>query len=408
MGDTTKLAGRYRLLNPLGGGAVRLAFDEVAHRDVAVRELRLPPELCDAATRDARLAAGLRHPCVVPVLDVVAEGGMPWLVMEFVSGASLEQTVAARGPLPALQAARVGVGVLAAVLTAHAAGLVHGRVNPGNVLLATTGRALLTGFGLPQAGLRPSADLWSLAATLHFAVEGRPPGSVPAAGTDPLRALIRAMLDPLGPPPVEMLAETLDRLAVERSLEQVIAAWGPLSPARAAAVGLAVLDRLAVSHARGEHHGAVHPASVLTPDIPPSGGPAPAGQTSGAPVPAGPTSGASVPAGPTSGTSVPGGPPAGQVVPWRAAAWLVPARVAGPAAPAFRAPEGVPSPAADLWALGATLFAAVEGHPPAPGAPLTRAGALAPVLFRLLSGDPALRGEPGALREDLLAVAGSA
>ncbi|MFG3436085.1 protein kinase [Nonomuraea sp. NPDC047897] len=371
MGDTTRLAGRYRLLNPLGGGSVRLAFDETAHRDVAVRELRLPPESRDAAVRDARLAAGLRHPCVVPVLDVVVEGGVPWLVMEFVSGAALERTVAARGPLPPLQAARVGVGVLAAVLTAHAAGLVHGRVNPGNVLLTTTGRALLTGFGLPQAGLRPSADLWSLAATLHFAVEGRPPGSVPAAGTDPLRALVRAMLDPLGPPPVETVAETLDRLAVERSLDEVLAVSGPLSPARAAAVGLAVLDQLAAAHARGERHGAVHPSSVLVPDVLPAGEAGPRGAAG----------------------------PAG------AAAWLVPARVAGPAAPAFRAPEGVPSPAADLWALGATLFAAVEGHPPAPGAPLTRAGALAPVLFRLLSGDPARRGDPAGLREDLRAVA---
>ncbi|WP_180903205.1 protein kinase domain-containing protein [Nonomuraea indica] len=395
MGDTTRLAGRYRLLNPLGGGAVRLAFDEAAHRDVAVRELRLPPESRDAAVRDARLAAGLRHPCVVPVLDVVVEGGVPWLVTEFVSGAALEGTVAARGPLPSLQAARVGVGVLAAVRTAHAAGLVHGRVNPGNVLLTATGRALLTGFGLPQAGLRPSADLWSLAATLHFAVEGRPPGSAPAAGTDPLRALIRAMLDPLGPPPVEMVAELLDRLAVERSLDQVIATWGPLPPARAAAVGLAVLDRLAAAHARGEHHGAVHPASVLTPDVPSSRPPAPGEPTPDTPVPGGPAPGA--PAG--------GGASGGQVVPWRAAAWLVPARVAGPAAPAFRAPEGAPSPAADLWSLGATLFAAVEGHPPAPGAPLTRAGALAPVLFRLLSGDPARRGDLAALREDLRAVA---
>jgi serine/threonine protein kinase len=357
MGGTTKLAERYRWLNPLGGGAVRLAYDELTHRDVAVRQLRLPPEQVDAALRGARAAAALRHPSIVPVLDVLLEDGVPWLVMEFVQGTPLEHAVAAHRPLPCLQAARVGVSVLAALGAAHAAGVVHGRVNPGNVLLTATGRAVLTGFGLPQTGLRPSADLWSLAATLHFAVEGRPPGPVPAAGTDPLRALVRAMLDPVGPPPVAMVAETLDRLALERSLEQVVAASGPLPPARVAALGLAVLDHLAPWHARGDHHGAVHPGSVLLPE--PSGSPG------------------------------------------AEAAWLVPARVAGPAHPAFRAPETLPSPASDLWALGATLFAAVEGQPPAPGAPLTRAGALAPVLFRLLSGDPTQRGDLERLRADL-------
>ncbi|MFI6793488.1 protein kinase [Nonomuraea sp. NPDC050383] len=217
MGETTRLAGRYRLLNPLGGGAVRLAFDEPAHRDVVVREVRVPPALLDRAVRDAQRVAGLRHGCLVPTVDVVAMHDAVWVVMEFVSGASLERTVMARGPLPATQAARAGVCAMAALSAAHAAGIVHGRVNPGNVLLTPTGRALLTGFGLPQPELRPSADLWSLAATLHFAVEGRPPGATPAPGTDPLRSLIRAMLDPAGPPPAEETAETLLSLAVDGS-----------------------------------------------------------------------------------------------------------------------------------------------------------------------------------------------
>ncbi|MBN6052532.1 protein kinase, partial [Nonomuraea sp. RK-328] len=219
MAHTTKLAGRYRLLNPLGGGAVRLAFDEPAHRDVVVRELRPPAGLLERAAGDARRLAALRHGCLVPVADVVAEGGAVWVVMEFVSGASLERTVPVCGPLPATQAARVGVCVLEALSAAHAAGIVHGRVDPGNVLLTPTGRALLTGFGLPQPELRPSADLWSLAATLHFAIEGRPPGASPAPGADPLRSLIRAMLDPAGPPPVGLVAGTLGRLALDRSAE---------------------------------------------------------------------------------------------------------------------------------------------------------------------------------------------
>ncbi len=353
MGETGKLAGRYRLLNPLGGGELLLAFDEQEHRDVVVRRLRVPAESREAAVTEARRAVGLTHACVVPLLDVLVEGGEAWLVMEFVSGSSLEQSVRARRPLPILQAARVGVHLLSALEVTHAAGIVHGRVNPANVLLTSTGRALLTGFGLPALGMRPSADMWSLAATLHFAVEGRPPGQAPAEGTDPLRSLVRAMLRPSDTPPVRTIAETLRRLAMDRSLDQVVAAGGPLPPAEVAAIGLAVLEQLAEPHARGEHHGGVQPGSVLINE-------------------------------------------------WGHAT-LIP-RLAPAQLPAFTPPEGAGSPAADLWSLGATLFAAVQGRPPAPGAPLSRAGALAPVLFDLLSGDPGRRPAADVLRRRLVGV----
>jgi serine/threonine protein kinase len=347
MGETRKLAGRYRLLNPLGAGSVRLAFDESGHRDVAVRELRIPVELRDAAEHQARRAMVLRHASIVRVLDVVIEGGMPWLIMEFVSGASLEQTVRSHRPLPITQAARAGVCLLSALTAAHAEAIVHGHVDPGNVLLTTTGRAVLTGFGLPSPDTWPSADLWSLGATLHFAIEGRPPGQTPAAGLDPLRSLIRAMLHPTGPPPVEVIRETLERLAVDQPLDRLIELLGPLPPAEVAGIGLAVIDRLR----RGpEIHGGVQPGNVL--------------------------------------------------IDANGRATLLPPLRSG-TLPAFTAPEGVQSRAADLWSLGATLFAAVEGAPPAPGASLSRAGALAPLLFRLLSGNPADRPPLDVLRHEL-------
>jgi eukaryotic-like serine/threonine-protein kinase len=343
-----KLNGRYRLGNPLGAGSVHLAFDETEHRDVAVRRLRVPPELRDAALFEGRRAAGLRHPFVAGVLDVLIEDGAPWVVMEFVPGTALEQAVRSRGPLPVAQAARVGVCVLSALVAAHAAGIVHGRVDPGNVLLTAKGRAVLAGFGYPSLSMLPSADLWSLAATLHFAVEGRPPGQVPAAGPDPLRSLIRAMLHPSGPPPLEVVRETFERLAMDRPLDVVVAALGPLPPAEVAAVGLAVLERLTAGF-----HGGVQPGNVL---IDASG-----------------------------------------------RARLMPLRGAG-TLPAYTAPEGAATQEADLWSLGATLFTAVEGTPPAPGAALTRAGALASVLYRLLSGNPLERPTPDELRHDLLAI----
>lgn len=156
--DTQVLADRYRLLSPLSGGGagtVWLATDEMLGRDVAVKEVRLPPDLDPArrrevlasALREANLAARLKHPSIVTVHDVVIDQERPWIVMELLSGASLEQTVRDRSPLPLHQVARIGVGILSALGTAHAAGVVHRDVKPGNVFLTRTGRAVLTDFG---------------------------------------------------------------------------------------------------------------------------------------------------------------------------------------------------------------------------------------------------------------------
>ncbi|MFC6898195.1 hypothetical protein ACFQGX_22885 [Nonomuraea dietziae] len=122
-----------------------------------------------------------------------------------------------------------------------------------------------------------------------------------------------------------------------RTLDQLLAEDGLLTPEAAARLGLAVLDRLAAVHGVGGHHGDLRPGSILV-----------------------------------------GGDDQVRLADPSPAPGLSP----------YTAPEGGIGPAADLWSLGATLFTAVEGRPPAPGAPLTRAGVLAPVLFRLLSGSP--------------------
>src|SRR5690606_24395153 len=112
MGEAGKLAGRYRLLNPLGGGELLLAFDEVEHRDVVVRRLRAPGGRLDEAVLEARRAAGFVHPAIVPVLDVPMADGEPWLGLAFAAGSSLEQAGRGRGALPVRQAgaARGGAG----------------------------------------------------------------------------------------------------------------------------------------------------------------------------------------------------------------------------------------------------------------------------------------------------------
>ncbi|MFD6665103.1 protein kinase [Micromonospora chalcea] len=208
------IAGRYRLLDLVGRGGmgqVWRARDEELHREVAVKQV-VPPnwlaenerdELRARTLREARTSARLNHPNVVRVYDVVRVEGDPWLVMEYVPSRSLQEIVEADGPLPPGRAAEIGLAVLAALRAAHDAGVLHRDVKPANVLLARDGRVLLTDFGLAvfQGGdgamTRPGlvlgspqyvaperaaegvssveADMWSLGATLHAAVEGRSP-----------------------------------------------------------------------------------------------------------------------------------------------------------------------------------------------------------------------------------------
>jgi hypothetical protein len=222
--QTRLVAGRYRLLAPLGTGGmgtVWRAEDTVLGRAVAVKEVTFPHGLSDEdrdvlrerTRREARAAARLDHPSAVTVYDVVEEDGAPYLVMELVEARTLSQVVRSDGPLSPQHTARVGLALLGALEAAHAHGIVHRDVKPGNVLLsegpAALERVVLTDFGIASSagdssitstGLllgspsyiaperargqapRPASDLWSLGATLFTAVEGRPPFD----GGDPL------------------------------------------------------------------------------------------------------------------------------------------------------------------------------------------------------------------------------
>src|SRR5689334_12232814 len=153
------IAGRYRLVSQIGSGGmgrVWLARDETLHRDVAVKEVVLPPDLTTAereelnvrTLREARAAGRLSHPNVVAVFDVIQAEGRPWIVMELVRSRSLYQTIRENGPVTPKRAAEIGLAVLSALRAAHKAGVWHRDVKPGNVLLAEDGRVVLTDFGL--------------------------------------------------------------------------------------------------------------------------------------------------------------------------------------------------------------------------------------------------------------------
>src|SRR5580704_2180254 len=213
LADTGRvIAGRYRLLEPVGRGAMGIVWrarDQLLDRDVAIKEVQIAETLTDAervnayqrTLREAKTAARLNHPAVVTVYDVAEDEGRPWIVMQLILAPSLDQILATSGPLSPRRAAEMGRQLLSALTVAHGAGVLHRDVKPSNVLLAED-RAVLTDFGiatfqgdprLTQTGMvmgspgftaperirgedaSPASDLWSLGATLFAAVEGHGP-----------------------------------------------------------------------------------------------------------------------------------------------------------------------------------------------------------------------------------------
>ncbi|MFI7035728.1 serine/threonine-protein kinase [Microbispora rosea] len=207
------VAGRYRLIEPLGRGGmgtVWRAVDQVLEREVAVKELLASSELTGPERevftirtfREARAAGRLSHPSVAAVYDAFEENGYPWIVLELIPSRTLGSVIREEGPLPPRRVAEIGSRVLAALRVAHANGVLHRDVKPDNVLLAGDGRVVLTDFGIAAmeddspvtrtgmligtpAFIAPeraagrqaqrASDLWSLGVTLFMAVEGRSP-----------------------------------------------------------------------------------------------------------------------------------------------------------------------------------------------------------------------------------------
>ena len=212
------IAGRYRLVDQIAVGGMGLVWegwDELLLRRVAVKQLLNQPGLAEQdvviarnrVIREARITARLHHPHAVTLFDVVDNAGYPCLIMQFVPSVSLSGLLHQQGFVPPTVATGIGADVASALVAAHAVGIVHRDVKPGNVLITDDGSAMITDFGISHAVgditltatgmvsgtpayLAPEvarggesgfpADVFSLGSTLYAALEGSPP-----FGTDP-------------------------------------------------------------------------------------------------------------------------------------------------------------------------------------------------------------------------------
>ncbi|MDX3191393.1 serine/threonine-protein kinase [Streptomyces sp. MN03-5084-2B] len=236
MSDEGRLvADRYRIVGRIGTGAmgaVWQAHDEVLGRTVAIKQLLLQPHLDQHDAEDARqrtmregrIAARLHHPNAISVFDVVTDdNGQPCLIMEYLNSTSLAAVLQERRTLPPTEVARIGAQVAAALREAHAVGIVHRDIKPGNILLGGNGVVKITDFGISRAkddvtvtktGMiagtpaylapevaiggepGPESDVFSLGSTLYAACEGQPPFGLSENTLSLLHAVAAGQINP--------------------------------------------------------------------------------------------------------------------------------------------------------------------------------------------------------------------
>jgi eukaryotic-like serine/threonine-protein kinase len=207
--DSLGRIGHYEILQILGRGGFGIvfrAFDEVLHRVVAVK--MMTPQMAATSParrrflREARTSAAVRHENVVQIHEV-GEQPLPYLVMEFIPGETLQQRLDRSGPLDVPEVLRIGRQIAEGLAAAHASDLIHRDVKPGNILLEGGAQKVkITDFGLARAvddasmtqsgtiagtpmymapeqvqghTLDQRADLFSLSSVLYQMVTGRPP-----------------------------------------------------------------------------------------------------------------------------------------------------------------------------------------------------------------------------------------
>ena len=252
------VAGRYSIDRELGRGGmgiVYLAREVQLDRPVAIK--LLPPdratdaEVRDRFVREARLAAKLSHPNIIPIFAVDEAEGFVFYVMAFVDGETLGERVRSRGPMAASEATRILREVAWALGHAHGQGVVHRDVKPENIMLERgTGRALVTDFGIAAAigadegpavagtpeymspeqalggELDARSDLYALGVTGYFLVSGR----TPFAGKRAVDVVAQQVASPV--PPIASTGVTVPR-RLAQLIERCLAKSADQRPASA-------------------------------------------------------------------------------------------------------------------------------------------------------------------------------
>ena len=151
--------GHYEVLEVVGQGGMGVvlrAFDDKLHRVVAIKVLA--PALASNGTarqrfvREARAAAAVTHDNVIDIHAVEDTGPVPYLVMQFIDGCTLQQKLDRSGPLPVKEILRIGLQIAEGLAAAHQQGLIHRDIKPANILLENgIERVKITDFGLARA-----------------------------------------------------------------------------------------------------------------------------------------------------------------------------------------------------------------------------------------------------------------
>jgi serine/threonine-protein kinase len=262
------LAGRYSIDRELGRGGMGVVYlAREVHLDRWVAIKLLPPDRAADTTlrerflREARLAAKLSHPNIIPIHSVEDAGGFVFYVMAFVDGETLAERVRDRGPLSGTEGTRVLREAAWALAYAHEQGVIHRDVKPDNILLeGSTGRVLMADFGIAAAlsdvaadgvsgtpefmspeqvlggQLDARSDIYSLGATAFYAFSGQ----LPFEGKTATEVLAKQVTEPA--PPLASLG-----IAVPRKISALIDRCLAKEPDQRPASAQALAEQMALA-----------------------------------------------------------------------------------------------------------------------------------------------------------------